>query len=245
MLYVVCEQDVHFRQVFRAVELIGFADISEKLQHITFPKTSGASPHGKAQLLGDILDQCENHMSEAIIANPDEYQFEDNDAANKVLGINFLVIHELSQKKNQNIGIDFNFMASSEGETGISLQMCYSRLCSAILKNGVHPSSEEISHVDYSSLWEQPWHELLRLIARYPDITNSAFKTVEPGTILSYLFRVVEQLNYCLDDADEGDSGGEGSAAASKYAARAVLYKCVQQVLENAMKLLGAAPSNQ
>jgi arginyl-tRNA synthetase len=245
MLYVACEQDVHFRQVFRAVELMGFADISEKLQHITFPKASGPSPHGKAQLLGNILDQCENHMSKAMSDNPDEYQFEDSDAAGKVIGINFLIIHELSQKKNQNIGIDFNFMASSEGETGISLHMCYSRLSTTILRNGVYLSSEDIYHVDYSSLWKEPWCELLRLIARYPDITNSAFKTLEPGTILSYLFRIVEELTYCLDNAEEDGSGGEGSAAAAKHAARAFLYESVRQVLRNAMKLLGAVPFNE
>ena len=239
MVYVVCEQDVHFRQVFKAVELIGRADIANKLQHISFPKASGLSSQGNAHRLGDILDQCQNRMSEAINANPDEYQFKDSDIASKMLGLNYLVVHELSLKKNQNIGIDFNFMASSEGETGISLQMCYSRLCSAIQSNPVHPGRGDISHTDYSSLWEEPWCELLRLIARYPDITNSAFKTMEAGTFLSYIFRVVEELTCCLDEADEEGSRGEGSAAASKNIARAVLYGAVRQLLENSMKLLG------
>jgi arginyl-tRNA synthetase len=79
-------------------------------------------------------------------------------------------------------------------------------------------------------------------MARYPDATQSAFERLEPGTILSYLFRVAEELALCLDEADKEESDGEGSAAASKYAARAVLYENVRQVLENGMKLLGTTP---
>jgi arginyl-tRNA synthetase len=44
MLYVVCEQSVHFRQVFKAVDLMGHSDITDKLQHISFPKVGGPSP---------------------------------------------------------------------------------------------------------------------------------------------------------------------------------------------------------
>jgi arginyl-tRNA synthetase len=243
MLYVVCEQGVHFRQVFKAVELMGHADIADKLQHITFAKASGPSSHlGNAQLLGDILDQCENHMREAMGANPDQYQIEDYDAVAKVMGINSLVVQELYSKKAHSHGIGFNLMTSLEGETGPNLQLCYARLCSAIASIGARPTPEEIPHIDYSSLWEAPWCELLRLMARYPDVTNSAFKTLEPGTILSYLFRVVEELTFCLDEADEDESQGEGSTAGSKYAARAVLYENVRQVLENGMKLLGTTP---
>ncbi len=229
MLYVVCEQDVHFRQVFKAVELMGHTDIAGKLQHITFAKAGGPSSHlGNAQLLSDILDLCENHMHEAVGSSPDQF-----------MGINSLVVQELSSKKGHSSGLDFGLMTSLEGETGPNLQLCYSRLCSAIKSIGAHPAPEEIPCINYSSLWEAPWCELLRLMGRYPDVTNSAFKTLDPTTILSYLFRVVEELTLCLDEANEDESGGEGSSAGSKYSAQAVLYENVRQVLENGMKLLG------
>lgn len=242
MIYVVCEQDVHFRQVFKAVDLMGRFDIAEKLQHITFPKASGQPPKGNARLLGDILDQCQSSMLGTMNSNPDQYPFENYDAGSKIMSINSLVIHELALKKSHSNALDFNFIITTEGETGTSLQLCYSRLCSAILNNGALPTSEEIHHIDYSSLWEEPWSELLRLIARYPDVTSSAFKTLEPGTIISYLFRVEEELNCCLDNAGGDSSEGESSTVLPKYSARAILYESVRQVLENGMKLLGASP---
>jgi arginyl-tRNA synthetase len=79
-------------------------------------------------------------------------------------------------------------------------------------------------------------------MARYPDVTHSAFRTLEPSTFLSYVFRVVEDLENCLGEAEEEESEGEGSTAGSKYVARAVLYDNVRQLLENAMKLLGITP---
>lgn len=241
MIYVVCEQDVHFRHVFKAIELMGYADLAKKLQHITFAKTSGPSSH----LLGDILDQCEADMREAMSAVPNEYPFEDCDAVAQVVGINSLVIQELSPRKAHNNGLGFNLVTSLEGETGAHLQACYARLCSAIVTTGTHPTPEEIPHIDYSSLWEdpdEPWGELLRLMTRYPDVVSSAFKALEPGTILSYLFLVVEQLTLCLDEAAEDKSEGEGSTAGSKYTARAVLYENIRQILDNAMKLLVTTP---
>lgn len=242
MLYIVCEQDVHFRQVFKAVRMMGYADIADKLQHITFPRASGPSAELGAQLLGDILDQCEAFMREILIASPDEYKIEDTDVGAKTMGINSIVVQELSARKAQSTGLAFNLMTSVEGETSSNLQLCYTRLCSAIASIGALPSPEETIHLDYSSLWDTPWCDLLRLMARYPDVTSSTFKTSEPGTILSYLFHVIEELTACLDEADEAEAGGEGAAAGSKYAARAVLYENVRQILENAMKLLGITP---
>jgi arginyl-tRNA synthetase len=237
MVYVVCEQDVHFRQVFKAVELMGHPDIANKLERVTFPRAGGPpSALGTAHLLGDILDQCENQMHEFMGTNLDH---DEDDAVEKIIGINSLLVQQLSSKNAHGNSLSFKAMTFWEGETGPNLQLCYGRLCSAIASIGTHPTVEEIPHIDYSSLWEAPWCELLRLMARYSDVTNSAFRTLEPSTVLSYLFRVVEELTECLDEADDETSAGESSAAVSKYVARAILYDNVRQILENAMKLLG------
>ena len=240
MLYVVGEQDVHFRQVFKAVELMGHADIAGKLEHVTFAKPISSSINpGEAQLLGDVLGECENNMRNVFNANQDQYPFDNQNEAAKSLGINSLIIQELYSKKGHSNSISFSLTTLAEGE---ELQLCYSRLCSAIGSIGVHATSEEIPYLDYSSLWEEPWCDLLRLMARYPGITSSAFGTLDPGMILSYLFLVADELTACLDEADEAESNGEGSAAGSKYAARAVVYDNVRQVIENGMKLLGITP---
>jgi arginyl-tRNA synthetase len=98
---------------------------------------------------------------------------------------------------------------------------------------------QEIPNVNYSLLWAPPWWDLVRLTIRYPDVIKSPFHTVDPTPILSYLFQIVEEINSCLDEAEEDESRGEGYTASSKYTARTVLYDSVKQILESGMKLLG------
>jgi arginyl-tRNA synthetase len=239
MVYVVCEQEVHFRQVIKAVELMGRVDVANKLQHITFARPS--SHPENAHLLGDVLDQCEKHMRDVMATSIDKYQIENYDAIGKGMGIHSLVIQELSSRKGHCNGLDFNNLTLLEGDISTSLQLCYGRLCSAIATIRAHTRSEEIPYIDYAALFEARWSELLRLMARYPDTTRSAFRTFEPGRIVSYLSRVVELLTGCLDAVEE-ESDEEGYATVSKYMARAALYENVRQVLENGMKLLGTTP---
>ncbi|KAG0645350.1 Arginyl-tRNA synthetase [Hyphodiscus hymeniophilus] len=243
MVYVVCEQDVHFRQVFKAVELMGHPNVANKLQHITFPKPNTiVSPTGNALLLSDILDQCENSMHEVITASPPQYQLEHCAGASKLMGINSLLLQELAARKGHSSGLDFNLLTLADGDTGTSLQLCYARLCAAIAGIRTQPSQEDVAHLDYSPLSEPPWSDLLRLLARYPEAIHAAFKILDPAPILTYLFRVVEELTACLDEAAEDEDEASGSAPSSVPAARAVLYEQVRQVLENGLKLLGAIP---
>jgi arginyl-tRNA synthetase len=240
MIYVVCEQDVHFRQVFKAVELIGHPDIAEKLEHITFAKASRRSSHlGDAQLLGDILDQREDFMREVMSASPDDYRIDGGgDAIARTMGVSSLVAQELRSRKGHSNNPDLNLL-TLESETGPDLQRCYARLYAAIFGVGVNLMSQDLPNVDYTTLWAPPWCDLVRLMARYPGVIKSTFHTLDSSTLLSYLLQMVEEITSCLDEAEEDDAGGEGSSVSSKYTARAALYESARQILESGMKLLG------
>ena len=128
MVYVVGEQERHFRQVFKAVELMDRTDVATKLQHIRFAKYPGQlSPPENTELLGDLLDQCEKHIHEAVMTSPDDYRVEDCDVGAISMGINSLVLQELASKKFYGTVDDFSLMTAPQGETGTALQMCYAR----------------------------------------------------------------------------------------------------------------------
>jgi arginyl-tRNA synthetase len=106
MVYVVGEQEGHFRKLIKAVELMGRADVGNKLQHVSFARADGRpAAFGNARLLGDILDQCEKHMHDAVVASPDDNQIENCEAVSRAMGINSLVLQELASKKRHN-GLD-------------------------------------------------------------------------------------------------------------------------------------------
>lgn len=81
-------------------------------------------------------------------------------------------------------------------------------------------------------------------MAQYPDAIDAAFKSHEPSIVLTYLFRLCEELRDCLEDEDDQDKGedkGEPGSGEPPEAilAQTVLYKHAHQVLKNGMALLG------
>ena len=75
-------------------------------------------------------------------------------------------------------------------------------------------------------------------MALYPDMVNHVFKTLEPSTILTYLFRLTHQLSSSYDilQVVGAPEGPEVTLA------EAALYKATRQVIYNGMKLLGLNP---
>ncbi|KAK3386784.1 hypothetical protein B0H63DRAFT_140759 [Podospora didyma] len=250
MIYVVGEQDLHFRQVFKTIELMGHPEIAAKLHHLTF--TRGPPQWGSARLLGDILDCCEDYVRRAATrVHPEQFPPHlCRPPVIRAMSVNSLVLQELgTRNKSHTIGLDVEMLTATEGKTGPSLQLAYSRLCQTLSDPRI-PSLREMagmtvsdsSQLDYSSLWDIPWVELLRLLARFPTVTDAAYRTLEPWTLVSYLFLVVDELNDSFDVVDQEHSRADDADAADKLAARAVLYDAAWHVLENCMRLLNMTP---
>jgi arginyl-tRNA synthetase len=127
-------------------------------------------------------------------------------------------------------------MTSFEGDTGPYLQYAHARLCSIARKSG--HSVESLHAADFSKLTENHAIDLLRLMGQYPDMVQQTMTTLEPTTILTYLFKLSHQLSSSYDvlrvvGAQEGEEVGK---------ARAALYEAARGVLANGMRLLGLTP---
>jgi arginyl-tRNA synthetase len=79
---------------------------------------------------------------------------------------------------------------------------------------------------------------LLRLAAKFPDMVQQALKTLEPNTILTYLFHLTHSLGTSYDHLRVVNAP-EGHAVS---AARAALYEAIRQVLSNGTTILGLTP---
>lgn len=239
MIYVVAaEQDVYFQRVFKVIELMGYTEVAAKLTHINFGKVQGMSSRlGTVKLLGDILDDCGTAMHEVMRTNVQKYtQVEDPYAVADFVGITAVMVQDMSGKRINNYPFDIKRMTSFEGDTGPYLQYSHARLCSIMRKAQMTP--ELVAQADFSLLKEPHAIDLLRLMAQYPDVTNHAFKTLEPATILTYLFRLTHQISSGYD-VIKVIGAAEGPDVTL---ARSALYEGARQVLENGMRLLGFTP---
>lgn len=125
-------------------------------------------------------------------------------------------------------------MTSFEGDTGPYLQYSHARLCSIFVKADV-PTSE-VESADLGLLVEPHAINIVRLIAQFPDTIQNTLKTLEPTTVLTYLFRLTHAINSSYDVLQVVGSERE------LMKARLALYDAARSVINNGMCLLGLTP---
>lgn len=239
MIYVVMsEQDIHLQRLFKILELMDYGEAASRTMHVNYGKVQGMSTRkGNVKFLNDILEECGTAMHEVMRRNEAKYNMVENpDEIADTLGISAVMVQDMSGKRINNYPFDLERMTSFEGDTGPYLQYAHARLHSIAAKTGWN--IEQLHAADFALLKEPHAVNLIRLMAQYPDVVGQTLKTLEPATVLTYLFRLTHQLSSSYDvlrvvGAKEGE-------AVSK--ARAALYEAARQVINNGMRLLGLTP---
>src|SRR6202000_135187 len=86
-----------------------------------------------------------------------------------------------------NYPFDIKRMTSFEGDTGPYLQYAHARLCSILRKANI--PMPLIHTADLTLITEEQAILLLRTLAQFPDVITNSLKTMEPTTIVNYLFK--------------------------------------------------------
>ncbi|KAL4861520.1 hypothetical protein BDV12DRAFT_203931 [Aspergillus spectabilis] len=237
MIYVVAsQQDLHLAQLFKITELMGYKDLASRCQHINFGMVRGMSTRkGTVKFLDDILRDVADKMHEVMKKNETKYeQIENPVETADILGITSVMVQDMSGKRIN--GYDFNLdaMTSFEGDTGPYLQYAHARLCSIVRKAELN--TEDLPTANLDLLTEAHAIDLVRQLAQWPDVVLNTAKTLEPTTILTYLFRMTHILSSGYDTLKVVGSEPEVKKA------RLALYEAARQVLHNGMRILGLSP---
>lgn len=186
------EQNIHVQRLFKIMELMGepYSGWAKHMQHITFGKIKGMSTRkGTVSFLGDVLNDVGEAMHTTMRSNEAKYtQVENPDKVADTLGISSIMIQDMRGKRINAYPFQLERMTAFEGDTGPYLQYAHARLSSIARKSG-YPQ-DEIENADFSLLKDSYAVNLVRLMGAYPDIMMHAYKTLEPSTIVTYLFRL-------------------------------------------------------
>lgn len=125
-------------------------------------------------------------------------------------------------------------MTSFEGDTGPYMQYAHARVCSIARKAGV--TAEELEKADMSLLTEPHAVTLARVLAQYPDVVQNTLKTLEPTTVVTYLFKLTHVLSSSYEHLRIVGAEEETKKA------RMALYDAARIVIANGMRLLGLSP---
>ena len=199
--------------------------------------------NGSAVFLDDVLNDVRDFMHDVMRRNEAKYSVVSHpDRTASLLGLSAVMVQDMTGKRINNYAYDLGRMTSFEGDTGPYLQYAHARLCSVGRKAG-YSHDELVNQAEFGLLVNEEGSAahavaLLRAIARYPDMVRQAIKTLEPTTILTYLFQLAHELSSSYDHLRVVNPP-EGRAVSL---ARAALYEAARQTLRNGMVLLGVTP---
>ena len=235
-LYVVAyQQNLHFRQVFKVIELLG-EPWAKDLEHIAFGMVSLAdgtmsSRHGKVVYLEDVLNSAVQKAREIIeVKSPD---LADKDEIAEQVGVGAVIFGALTNNRIKDITFSYDKVLNFDGETCPYVQYTHARANSLLEKAGDFDAEK----ADFTAL--ENAHELISAIASFGDAIKAAADKREPSIVTRLAIDVAELFNkYYIDNRILNADPGVREA-------RLLLTSAVKQVLKNALSLLGIAAPNK
>lgn len=192
-LYVVgVDQTLHFRQVFKVLEKMGYPWVGQ-CHHISFGmyrfKDARLSTRkGNTIFLEEVLEKAVELVREIIEKkNP---SLPDKEKVARQVGIGAIVFNDLVNDRVKNVDFDWDRALDFEGDSGPYVQYTGVRCHSLVRKYG-QPVPESFA----SELKTPEELELLRAMLLYQDTLRSAFDNFKPHILAGYLLDLCHKFS--------------------------------------------------
>lgn len=234
-IYVVGnEQRLHFKQVFKVLELMGYPEYASKCEHVPFGLVVDkdgekiGSRKGNSVFLEDILKEAIQKV-EKIIDEKNPNLENKAEVARKV-GVGAIIFNDLSNSRIKDEIFDWDMLLNFQGETGPYIQYIYVRTRSLLEKAGYIP---DIKNVDFSKIQEKEAIETIKLLYKFGEVVENAAQKNEPSVVARYLIDVAQNFSTFYN---EHKIITEDKTVQD---ARLALTYCVGNVLKTGVRLLG------
>ncbi len=193
-LYVVAyQQNLHFKQVFKVLELMGKTWASDCV-HVPFGMVSlegqGAlsTRKGNVVFLDDVLNEAVEKAAKVIEGkNP---ELEDKQKIAYDVGVGAVIFGALSSGRIKDLVFSIDKALSFEGETAPYLQYTHARCRSVLSRAGVSDGK-----IDYDVLTDDDSFTLVRLLSSFDDVVSDAAAKYEPSVVSRYLLDLAAVFN--------------------------------------------------
>ncbi|MBQ3270022.1 MAG: arginine--tRNA ligase [Clostridia bacterium] len=231
-LYVVAyQQDLHFRQLFKVLELMGY-DWYRDCEHVAFGMVSFggeslSTRKGTVVYLDDLLHEA-IAKARAIIEEKSP-ELENKDEVARQVGIGAVVFFDLYNNRIKDIDFSWERALNFDGETGPYVQYTHARACSVLRR----AEEGDFANPDFAALSDPFSQDVVRLIEQFPDILKSAVNRSEPSMVTRFSVDLAQAFNkFYYENKVMVDEPGV-------RAARLLLTRAVRQVLRQALYLIG------
>ncbi len=236
-LYVVAaDQSLHFRQLFRTLDAMGF-DWAARCQHIPFGRVHGMSTRrGAVIFLDDVLEDAVAKARE-ICEKSDKIDKTQADFEQTVeaVGVGAIVFRDLKALRTTDYTFSWDEVLDFSGESGPYVQYSHARCCSILKKGGGVPEMADLSLLTMDE--ERP---ILAALAAYPEIVEKACDEVEPSHVTRAILELAKTTASYLTAGNRDRSKRvlvEDNDALK--AARLHLIDAIRNTLAHGLGLLG------
>ena len=234
-IYVVGnEQQLHFKQVFKVLELMGYEEYARNCVHVPFGLVVDkdgekiGSRKGNSVFLEDILNEAIDKVKDIMDEkNPD---IEGKDEIARKVGVGAIIFNDLSNSRIKDEIFDWDMLLNFQGETGPYIQYIYVRTNSLLNKAGYIPNIEDI---DFTKISEKEAIDTVKLIYQFNDAIQNAADKNEPSILARYLIDLSQSFSTFYNEHKiiTDDKGVQD--------ARLFLSLAVGTVLKTGVELLG------
>lgn len=239
-IYVVgAEQQLHFNQIFKVVELMGYEEYTKNCIHVPFGLVVDkdgekiGSRKGNSVSLQDILNEAIEKVKKIIQEkNPD---LEDKEETARKIGVGAVIFNDLANSRIKDEIFDWDMLLNFNGETGPYIQYIYVRTKSILDKVSYTPNI----NIDFRLLNEDVTINVVKQLYCFNEVLINALDKNEPSILSRYLIDLAQSFsnfyNQCQVIADDINLKN----------ARLFLTYAVGNVLKNGAKLLGISMPNK
>lgn len=225
------EQKLHFAQVFKALQLMGY-NWAKNMHHVPYGLVSMggeklSTRKGNVIYAEDILKEA-IQRAEGMIEKRNS-NIDNKEEVAKKIGIGAVIYHDLYNLIIKDVKFDWNEVLNFDGMTAPYIQYTFARANSILKKI----NSIELHDVDSTCLQDDLSYELIKIIDIYPEIIKEAAAKYEPSIIARYVYNLAVAFNKFYQDCRIVD------AEKTYKNARSILTLIAKNTIEDAMGLLG------
>ena len=196
-IYVVGnEQQLHFKQVFKTLELMGYEKYASRCTHVPFGLVVDkegekiGSRKGNSVFLEDILNEAIDKVKEII--NEKNPNLEEKEEIARKVGVGAIIFNDLSNSRIKDEIFDWETLLNFQGETGPYMQYIYVRTRSLLEKAGYMPN---IAEINFEKLQEKEAIEVLKLMYSFGEIVENSAEKNEPSILARYLIDLAQSFS--------------------------------------------------
>ncbi|MDG0816584.1 arginine--tRNA ligase [Bdellovibrio svalbardensis] len=234
-VYVVdMRQALHFKQVFRVLEILGFEQAKNcfhlQYNYVELPDGAMSSRKGNIIPLSSLVHSMEGHVKATYLSRyENEWSKEEIETVAGQVAKGAIFYGMLRMDTNKKIVFDMNEWLKLDGESGPFIQYSHARIASLGRK---FPRTTD--KVDWSQLSHASERQLMQAMFGFNTSVAQASENFKPAAICTYLYELAKKFNVFYHECPIGMEKDEATREA-----RLALAAAVGATLKQGMSVLG------